>query len=80
MAKYSMKDRKDMSMGTRDYDKGYARGRNERYMPKGMNKQIMGHDKRPMEISVPAGQGFSEVKPFKSGNLGYPSKAFDYKY
>jgi hypothetical protein len=70
------KDRMDESYGMKKYE---AKKKNERYMPKGMGK-VMGHDSAPKPCSVPVGEGLSKVKPFRSGNLGYPSQAFDYKY
>ena len=72
----SYKARRDESRGMAKAD---VKAKNERYMPKGMDK-VMGHEKSPKKISVPEGQGFKEVKPFKCGNLGYPKQAFDYKY
>jgi len=93
MAKYKQgySDRMDESLGMRrgkesGMSQSYksrrdeSRGMNDRYMPKGMNEKVMGHDKKPSSCNVPVGDGFKEVKPFRSGNLGYPSKAFDYKY
>ena len=41
---------------------------------------VMGHASKPMSINVPVGDGWSKVKPFKAGNLGYPPQAFGYKY
>lgn len=73
----SYKSRRDESMGMK---KSYASKSNERYMPKGMGGKVMGHDRKPSSCSVPVGEDWSKVKPFKPGNLGYPSKAFDYKY
>lgn len=75
--KQDYKARRDESRGMKQYE---ANMKNERYMPKGMKKKVMGHDKAPNEINVPCGQGFKEVKPFHDGNKGYPSQAFDYKY
>lgn len=73
----SFKSRRDESRGMAKAD---VKMKNERYMPKGMGEKIMGHDKSPKSIRVPEGEGFSQVKPFKCGNLGYPKQAFDYKY
>lgn len=70
------KARRDESRGM----KSEANKMNERYMPKGMSSKVMGHEKNPKSIDVPCGQGFKEVKPFRDGNKGYPSQAFDYKY
>jgi len=39
-----------------------------------------GHATKTYSVNVPEGQGFSEVKPFRTGNLGYPKQAFEYKY
>jgi hypothetical protein len=61
-------------------DEKYGKKSNERYMSKGIGGKVMGHDSAPKSCNVPVGEGWSEVKPFKSGNLGYPSQAFDYKY
>lgn len=72
----SYKARRDESRGMAKAD---VKMKNERYMPKGMDK-VMGHEKGPKKVNVPCGEGFAEVKPFKSGNLGYPRQAFDYKY
>ena len=58
----------------------YAEKNNKSYMPKGMKNKTMGHASAPMPCSVPVGEGFKQVKLFKDGNKGYPSKAFDYKY
>ena len=73
----SYKSRRDESRGMKD---SYVKATNEKYMPKGMSKKVMGHDKSPKNISIPCGEGFSKIKPFKTGNLGYPKQAFDYKY
>ena len=75
--KQSYKDRRDESRGMK---KSEASMKNERYMPKGMKEKVMGHEKQPMKIDVPCGNGFSEVKPFREGNKGYPKQAFDYKF
>lgn len=74
--KQSYKARRDESYAMKDD----VKMKNERYMPKGMNKKVMGHDKAPKNIDVPCGEGFKEVKPFYDGNKGYPPQAFDYKY
>jgi len=73
----SYKSRRDESEGMK---KSYAKSNNDQYMPKGMGSKVMGHDNKPKSITVPEGQGFKEVKPFRQGNRGYPSQAFDYKY
>lgn len=73
----SYKSRRDESRGMAKAD---VKSKNEKYMPKGMGNKVMGHDKSPYKVTVPEGQGFAEVKPFKTGNLGYPKQAFDYKY
>lgn len=64
----------------RDESRGMAASNNDKYMPKGMDKTIKSTDKRTMSVNVPCGEGFSQVKPFKQGDLGYPKQAFDYKY
>lgn len=64
----------------RDESRGMAKSNNDKYMPKGMGNKVMGHEKKPMGINVPCGEGFAQVKSFKTGNLGYPKQAFDYKY
>lgn len=60
--------------------KNESKMKNERYMPKSLGSKVMGHEKAPKPCNVPMGNGFKEVKPFKEGNKGYPSQAFDYKY
>lgn len=89
MAKYkqSGSDRMDESLGMR---RGKESGKSQSYksrrdesrgMSKAMSgKKVMKHDKAPSGISVPCGEGWSEVKPFKVGNKGYPSQAYGYKY
>jgi len=71
----SYKSRRDESRGM-----SKAMKSNERYMPKGMKEKVMGHEKMPKEIYVPCGDDLKKVKPFKSGNLGYPDQAFGYDY
>lgn len=75
MAKYSMKDRKDMSRGTRDYDKGYAKG-------KGMGKKIMGHDGSVHKIQTTNAQKYdlSRMKWIPFCRDGYDREAFDYQW
>jgi hypothetical protein len=52
---------------------------NERYMPKGMGGKMMGHEKKPMGLKVPCGDGMKgQMK--RMSKKGYPDKAFDYKY
>ena len=87
MKKQGRSDRMDESLGMRrgkesGKSQSYKSRRDESYgMSKAMgSKKVMGHEKKPMDIKVPCGQGWSEVKPFKMGNEGYPAKAFDYKY
>jgi len=75
--KQSYKARRDESRGM---SKSYAKSSNEKYMPKSMGPKVMGHDSSPKDCYVPVGEGFKEVKTFRTGNKGYPSKAFDYKY
>lgn len=75
--KQDYKARRDESRGMAKAD---VKMKNERYMPKGMDKKVMGHEKKPNKVDVPCGEGFKEVKPFKDGNKGYPRQAFDYKY
>lgn len=58
----------------------YAEKNNERYMPTGMKNKVMGHASKPMPCTVPVGEGFKEVKPFRDGDKGCPKQAFDYKY
>jgi len=68
------------------YEDGYgmsksnAKGKNEQYMSGGMNLKDGTQASAPKKVSIPMGQGFSEVTPFRGGNLGYPKQAFDYKY
>ena len=84
MAKYSMKDRKNMSMGARDYDKGYAKGKNERYMKgmSGMNKKVMGHDGKVERIETCEAEKYDmgrvQMRPYTS--RGYDKQAFDYSW
>ena len=68
-----------MKGGYKDSGKG-AKGNNEKYMSKGMNLQDGTQASAPKKCTIPMGQGFSEVTLFRSGNLGYPSQAFNYKY
>lgn len=75
--KQHYKARRDESRGMAKAD---VKMKNERYMPKGMDKKVMGHEKKPKKVDVLCGEGFKEVKPFKDGNKGYPRQAFDYKY
>lgn len=62
--------------------KGYgssARDYNAQYMPKGMGGDL-GQASKPKIVTVPCGNGWSEVVAYKPGNMGYPSQAFDYNY
>jgi len=59
---------------------GSAKSKNNKYMPSGMNLIDGAQASAPRKCDIPMGQGFSEVTPFKSGNLGYPKQAFNYKY
>ena len=43
----SYKSRRDESRGMKD---SYVKATNEKYMPKGMSKKVMGHDKSPKNI------------------------------
>lgn len=66
--KYSEQDRKDMSMGTRDYDKG---------LEKGMKMGRMGHASEPKKLkTVP----MCDYEKGRMSNRGYDEKAYDYKY
>lgn len=84
MAKYNMKDRKDMSMGTSDYDKGYNKGMNERYMSniKGMDQKVMKNHGNTMPIGTCENEKYDlnrmDWKPYN--RQGYSEKAFDYKF
>ncbi len=71
MAKYSKQDRKDMSMGTRDYDKGYAKG-----------KKVMGHDGKVDKIQTTDAEQYDmgRVQRRPMERRGYCKEAFDYKY
>lgn len=75
--KQSYKDRRDESRGMKKYE---ANMKNEKYMPNNMKEKVMGHEKQPMNIKIPEGQGYSEVKPYKPGMKGYPKEAYNYKY
>ena len=52
---YSKQDRKDMSIGSHDYDKGYnkgfAKGHNDQYKPTGIPSNI-GHATKPISCHV----------------------------
>lgn len=73
MAKYTKQDRKDMSIGTRDYDKGYA---------KGMKMGSMGHDGTVRSIETSDAEQFdlNKVQWRPMQRRGYSMEAFDYKY
>lgn len=73
---YSKKDRMDMSMGTKDYDKGYARGMNDRYGNPAAGK-VMGHDRAPSKLN---GMPMNMYSKSRCPNRGYDSKAYDYSY
>ena len=77
MDKQGYNSRRDESRGMAKAD---VRMNNERYMPKGMDLKDGAQASAPRKINVPCGEGFSQVKPFKAGNLGYPKQAFGYKY
>lgn len=88
MAKYKQgsSDRMDESLGMR---RGKESGMSQSYkdrrdeskgMSKGGKLKDGTHASPVQSINVPCGQGWSEVKPLKQGNDGYPAKAFDYKY
>lgn len=83
MAKYSAQARKNMSMGTRDYDKGYSKGKNERYMSKGMGKdKIMKNHGNTSSIETTDAEQFDlgrvDFRPMM--RRGYCMEAYDYKY
>ena len=79
MAKYSMKDRKDMSMGTRDYDKGYRAGKAADM--KGMPKE-MGHDGSVRKIETCNAEQYDMGRmQWKFGNRkGYNAEAWNYQW
>lgn len=77
--KMSAKGRKDMSMGTHDYDDGYEKGKrmsNDRYGNPAMGK-VMGHDRTPGKMDT---MPMNMYKKTSMPNRGYDSKAYDYKY
>ena len=57
-----------------------SKGMNDRYKSKGMNLKDNTQASPVRSIKVPEGQGWREVKPYRSGNRGYPSEAFNYDY
>ena len=57
---------------------GYS---NDMYTPKNMSGlKDNTHAYGVKSWSVPEGQGFYQVKPYKKGNQGYPAEAFNYQY
>jgi len=68
--------RMDMSMGAKDYDKGYAKGMNDRYGNPAKGK-IMGHDRAPSKLDA---MPMNMVDNKKCPNRGYDAKAYDYNY
>ena len=53
---------------------------NDKYMSGGMNLKDNTQASQVRSVKVPQCQGWSEVKPYRSGNRGYPSEAFNYDY
>jgi len=54
---------------------------NDMYAPKSMSSlKDNTHAYSVKSWSVPEGQGWGQVKPYKEGNQGYPSEAFNYQY
>jgi len=70
------KARKDMSMGMKDYDKGYAKAMNEKHGNPASGKTL-GHASAPMKLNM---MPKSMEKGGKCPNRGYDAKAYDYKY
>ena len=78
--KQSKMDRKDESMGIKDYMHGYESGKNDRYDNPARGK-AMGHDKSPMGVNaMPGKHDVGRVKHKSHEYRGYDSKAFEYKY
>lgn len=75
MKMYSPKDRKDMA-------KGYAKGRNERYMKKGMGPKVMKNhgNTYPIETTDAEYYDMNRMKNKPMNRQGYCKQAFDYKY
>jgi len=87
MKKQGASARMDESLGMRrgkesSKSQSYKSRRDESYgASKPMGKLKDGTQaSAPSAIKVPCGEDWAKVKPFRSGNLGYPSQAFDYKY
>ena len=84
MAKYSMQDRKDMSIGMKNYDKGYNKGRNERYMSKmqGNNQKILKNEGMVKQIETCNAEQYDmnrvQWRPYN--RRGYDMQAYDYKW
>lgn len=71
--KQSYKDRRNESYGMKNKY-------NDKYMSKGMYKDMRSADKKTYHVDVSTGTGWNEVKPYHEGYKGNPSQAFDYKY
>jgi hypothetical protein len=64
-------------------DKSYAKGKNEKYMSKGMKSsgKVMGHDGKVYSINTNSEQyDMGKIRYDSVGTKGYPRQAFDYQY
>lgn len=70
-----MKDRKDMSRGTRDYDKGYAKG-----MKVGSGVMKNHGNTQSIPTTSPEKFDLGKVDWLPMERRGYCMEAYDYKY
>ena len=69
MKKQNWRDRMHESYGMKD-----------RYAQKNMGKDLRSASKSTYNVTVPCGEGWGSVMPYREGNNGYPSQAYDYNY